>query len=152
MNKVTKQSPATTYVVKRGEDVQKFVGWKQEAKYIADEKFQMCDCPGFANAGKCKHLEFKELLNEFGVEELVFFGDEIGKCEPKNKEQITKLTEWLTQRLKEHFQFETLVAKEFVANPANPDLFSFIRFDGTRKKKTLVVGYAHGIMFTVRPV
>lgn len=146
------EKPPVTYVIRRGESVRKFVGWKEEAQYLADERLQTCDCPGFVNTGKCKHLEFKGLLDQFRVDELIFFGEHIGECKPKNKDQILQLIGWLGETLKSHFRFGLLDVTELVPNPADPDLFSFVRFEGKRNRNTLIVGYAHGIMFSVKSV
>lgn len=152
MGEAVREKVPVTYVVKRGERIRKFIGWKEEVKYDTDEKLHSCDCLGFLNTGKCKHLEFKELLDEFKVDEFIFFGDEIGECRPKDKDQILKIMKELHRTLERHFKFEELEPTDIVPFPADPNLYSCIRFVGKRKSKLLIVGYIHGIMFTVKPV
>ncbi len=152
MTKAAQKALPTTYLIRKEREIEKYVGYQKAAAYLADEKFSICNCEGFARNAHCKHLDLKNLLVEFKVDEMVFYGKELGECKPKNSEQIQKLATKLVEVLKSHFFFERIELHELVKTPVSPDLYGCIKFKGYRNKKTLVVGYAQGVMFVVRPV
>ena len=157
----TQQAPAQeapvkepiTYVIKRGQPIDKFVGYKKERSYSADENLGICDCIGFNNHTHCKHLNFKQLLDDpnFKCDEMIFFGENIGDCRPKTEAQMEKILLALIEPLDKHFGIVDIDCKPFIKHPAYPNLFSSIQFTGKRKKQTLIVGWASGILFWLRP-
>jgi hypothetical protein len=140
-----------TYVVHRGKPIDKFDGYAKTDTYMADEDLDCCDCQGFVKTGHCKHLDLKGLLNQFKTDELIFFGKELGDCKAKNERQIQSIATELLPTLLHHFQFDALEVAGFLQNPMDATLYNCIKFRGKRKKNTLIVGYAHGIMFMVEP-
>lgn len=141
-----------TYVVKKDQPIDKYVGYEKDTTYVADENLGTCDCIGYTNTAHCKHLLFKALLSQFGVEELVFFGETVGACKPKPKEKIMKIALNLWEPLTEHFKFTVLEVDKLIPNPADSNVFNCIEFKGKRSKPTLVVGYTSGVMFLVKPI
>lgn len=140
-----------TYVISKGKEIEKYEGYNKANTYMADEDMGVCDCQGFVNTGHCKHIDLKGLLSQFKVDELIFFGSELGDSKPKNEGQIRALASDLLAKLIEHFKFDSLVLKELIRNPMDPTLYNSVKFTGKRKKSTLIVGYVHGIMFIVEP-
>lgn len=152
MGEVKTKKPPVTYVVKKGQPIQKFVGYTKERDYVADDSLGVCDCVGFTNHGKCKHMEFRTLLTEFNVDELVFFGDHLGDCIPKSQEQITKyVMEDLWETLSTHLKITDLDIKRFIPNQVDPNVFNCVELSGKRSKPTLIVGYTHGVLVFLKP-
>lgn len=147
----TKALGPVTYVISAGKEIEKYEGYTKTETYMADEEMGVCDCQGFVNTGHCKHLDLKGLLPQFKTADLVFFGSELGDCKPKNDGQMRALASDLLAKLLEHFKFEALELKELIRNPMDPTLYNSVKFTGKRKRSTLIVGYAHGIMFIVEP-
>ena len=148
---VEKKNEPITYVIRRGKEIEKFVGYTLERTYVADEVMRACDCMGFMNTTHCKHIEFKRLLDDFNVDEMVFFGETLGDCKPKTEEQMDKIMLDLIETLATHFSIVDIDVTRYIQNPAEPKLFNCIEFTGKRKKPTLIVGYTRGIMFTLKP-
>jgi hypothetical protein len=147
----TKALGPVTYVISAGKEIDKYEGYTKTETYMADEEMGICDCQGFVNTGHCKHLDLKGLLSQFKTADLVFFGSELGDCKAKTEGQIRSLASDLLAKLIEHFKFESLELKELIRNPMDPTLYNSVKFNGKRKKNTLIVGYTHGIMFIVEP-
>lgn len=153
MPKLVSPTPCPTYVVKRGQPVEKYVGYKKEAEYSANEQIGVCDCMGFNYRDHCKHLLFKMLLDQFKVDEFVFYGEEFGECKPRVKDEIMVLGEALKGVLRKHFVYDTLELARLIENPIDPHLYNCIEFDGKRKThNVLVLGYYRGIMLVIRPI
>lgn len=146
------KEPPTSYLIRRGKEIEKYAGYVKRGTYMADENLNACDCSGFTHRGECKHMMFKSLLNEFDVDELIFFGAELGECKPKTGDQISAIAEMLLKELTDHFKFDKLDIEHFIPNPADPDTCNAVEFSGSRSggKKTLIAGYRSGIMFIVR--
>jgi hypothetical protein len=142
----------TTYVVKRGEPIDKYMGYKKLTSYTANEQLGVCDCISYSYRESCKHLVFKDLLDQFKVNEFVFFGNEIGECRPRTKEDIIKLADSLKEVIKSHFMYDSLELVQLIQNPTNSDLYNSVTFEGVRARNVLVVGYVRGILFRVLPV
>jgi hypothetical protein len=151
MEKKKSESAPTTYVIKRGKPIEKYSGYEKTESYLADENLGACDCIGFSNNAKCKHMEFKGLLNQFTVDELIFFGKDIGECKPMPIEKLSLLIPILEEALKEHFKFSEIDLKEMKTVPTNPSMYSFLVFHGKRDKTVPIVGYMKGVMFLVKP-
>lgn len=153
MGKTGEKTGHTTYVVKAGKPISKFVGYTKEKDYLADENLNVCDCEGFTHNAHCKHLELKSWLKQFKIDEMIFFGTEIGESKPKTKEDAKEILCEVDLMLREHFKFEMLHPKGFITNPVDDTLVNCVLFDGLRKKQTpWIVGTRRGIMFIVHPV
>jgi len=142
-----------TYVVKRGQPMEKFSGYEREATYLTDESLGTCDCIGFmqSRTATCKHLILKGLLDHFKVEELVFFGQGLGESRPKPRQKVLDIAKVVEDELRVHFKYESLELKRIIQNLSDPAVFNGFEFDGRRAKTTLVVGYVSGLMFVVKP-
>lgn len=147
------QESLITYVVKRGQPVEKYVGYKKERTYDTNENLGVCDCEGFSHTTHCKHLRFKAMLDEttFKGDEMVFFGENVGDPKPKTENQISDIMLELLEPLEKHFNIVDIDVNRYVATPVNPNLFTAIEFRGKRKKPTQIVGYFKGILFWLRP-
>ena len=153
MIRTVSSTPCPTYVVKRGQPIEKYVGYNKEATYSANEQIGVCDCIGFNHRDHCKHLLFKMLLDQFKVDEFVFYGSEFGECHPRVKEEMIATGAALQEILKKHFKYETLELARLIENPIDTHLYNCIEFDGRRKQhNVLVLGYYKGIMLVIRPI
>jgi hypothetical protein len=143
----------TTYVVRRGEHIDKYLGYNKITTYTANEQLGTCDCISFSYRESCKHLLFKDLLEQFRVDEFVFFGNELGECKPRTKEDIMSLANTLQEVIKDHFKYDDIKLTQLIQNPTNPQFYNSITYEGSRPKNNiLVVGYVRGILFRVIPV
>jgi hypothetical protein len=153
MVRAVSSTPCPTYVVKRGQPVEKYEGYEKVAEYSANEQMGVCDCQGFTHRDHCKHLMFKMLLDQFKVDEFVFYGVEFGECHPRVEKEIMELGTILKEIIQKHFKYDILKLARLIQNPIDPTLYNCIEFDGSRKMhNVLVLGYFRGIMLVIRPI